>query len=940
MSIRLKKLATKDLGPLKDISIDFTDVNLIYGKNETGKTFLVEFLIASLFKNPSFHGMRRISENGYVTLSGLSTHKELEFKPTKQARKIEDILMKENEQLPHDISKLLVVRGGELNFEDSKEGISEKVLKEYLSNEATLDSIKKGISKSIQRLEFDYGKISGANTGENKIRLQVVEKLKVVEELIGEVDNSLSGGPIQMIQNNLEINRKKLEGHEINKRKLASQIFANQREKEKTISEKQSQIMEIYAAIFQKCALLQEDKLKLEEHKNKIVNHVTQEIIFLNNSLAEEKNNIGNMVFSIQKIIENLEQKLNLFDLSRMDQIATKIRMWKEDRAKITEFQSKIEPFAEKNTKLVWLQRAIEEYQNCIGNETEKKPAKSWKNWPLTIIAISFFGVISILLIISRQPEILLIGGLFTGFLISLLMVINTIMSNKSIKNMSINLQHANTQSEMVAIRKHFSELFEVSESIVNLATLKNHRDNLKEAEIRFQSLSNEIKNLVAHSQTLENEIQECMFVWENERIIEDQWGKILENRRLEADKIDKKLVYIKTYLESLNQVENTTLSSTTYLNNSFSDLQTLIRESELKIKNLTKDLDLRKTFVDRFGDIENMPSNQLPDKLNPLSESESEIKRLQELDQVISQEIAVMVAFYADQDVEKLKSSKRNYQLEQQDFEKLRSNTFELNNEILVIEKEVNQLKIQLTELRVLQEQYIEPNPDEIVVFDELDYQYIVSLIQQLNIELANEKENLQNIKMKVVGHLSAENETWEKLLMRLNQEKGSLQKDLLEIESKIIAGICVNRVLDKFANDEREQLKSSLDMPCVISPLRKITGRYQHYQLENGSLHVKDEYDTFPLSDVSTGTREQILLSLRLGFAANLLENNHLFLVLDDAFQNSDWNRRNNSIDQMFKLAVDGWQINYFTMDDHIRDLFAKTAKNYLVEFQSISL
>ena len=29
----------------------FKDINLIYGKNEQGKTFLVEYLLQSLFKN-------------------------------------------------------------------------------------------------------------------------------------------------------------------------------------------------------------------------------------------------------------------------------------------------------------------------------------------------------------------------------------------------------------------------------------------------------------------------------------------------------------------------------------------------------------------------------------------------------------------------------------------------------------------------------------------------------------------------------------------------------------------------------------------------------------------------------------------------------------------------------------------------------------------------
>jgi uncharacterized protein YhaN len=47
-------------------------------------------------------------------------------------------------------------------------------------------------------------------------------------------------------------------------------------------------------------------------------------------------------------------------------------------------------------------------------------------------------------------------------------------------------------------------------------------------------------------------------------------------------------------------------------------------------------------------------------------------------------------------------------------------------------------------------------------------------------------------------------------------------------------------------------------------------------------------------------------------------------LFLVLDDAFQHADWERRERLMDEVIRLGKKGWQILYLTMDDHIRDLF----------------
>ena len=81
-----------------------------------------------------------------------------------------------------------------------------------------------------------------------------------------------------------------------------------------------------------------------------------------------------------------------------------------------------------------------------------------------------------------------------------------------------------------------------------------------------------------------------------------------------------------------------------------------------------------------------------------------------------------------------------------------------------------------------------------------------------------------------------------------------------------------------------------------------------------------------------MSTGAQEQILLALRIGFARKWMEQNALFLILDDAFQHSDWERRVRLVDEMVSLAQQGWQIIYFSMDDHIRKLFEDRVKPVL--------
>ena len=101
-----------------------------------------------------------------------------------------------------------------------------------------------------------------------------------------------------------------------------------------------------------------------------------------------------------------------------------------------------------------------------------------------------------------------------------------------------------------------------------------------------------------------------------------------------------------------------------------------------------------------------------------------------------------------------------------------------------------------------------------------------------------------------------------------------------------------------------------------------------------------VDDDDDEFPVKDLSTGAREQVFLGSRLGFARLALDGHPAFLILDDAFQHSDWSRREWLVQQVVTLVEAGWQVLYFTMDDHIRDLFDSTGQQLGDRYVSLAL
>ena len=69
MNIRIDSVAVNGLGPIGSIKWKFNDINLIFGKNEQGKTFLVEFLLKSLFRYSQ--KTRPLPEYGQVVVSGI-----------------------------------------------------------------------------------------------------------------------------------------------------------------------------------------------------------------------------------------------------------------------------------------------------------------------------------------------------------------------------------------------------------------------------------------------------------------------------------------------------------------------------------------------------------------------------------------------------------------------------------------------------------------------------------------------------------------------------------------------------------------------------------------------------------------------------------------------------------------------------------------------------
>jgi len=158
---------------------------------------------------------------------------------------------------------------------------------------------------------------------------------------------------------------------------------------------------------------------------------------------------------------------------------------------------------------------------------------------------------------------------------------------------------------------------------------------------------------------------------------------------------------------------------------------------------------------------------------------------------------------------------------------------------------------------------------------------------------------------------------------------ELGKLDKCLEDYSGQRQAALLARDILTKVSEELSKEISKVIsDEEIGVSVyLSYITGgRYQKVEWRQGSIYIQDKDGTsYSTEDLSTGTLDQLLFSLRLSILKRALPEGGFF-VLDDAFLTSDYERRKRLVKLCWDLSFQGWQILYFTVDDHLRDLFSK--------------
>lgn len=876
MALRIEKIKFKSLGPIRNFDHDFKNVNLIYSKNEGGKSFLVEFIIKSLFANiGQWKSIRDIdanySKDDGIIISGINGEK-ITLNPKKKKIEKLDSIFNNNQGMPSVLSKLLIVKSGEVEIaENTQAGINKNFIKDILSNRPILNQIDddKNISPTIKNstINIEDNKINIAinKQGDGATYAELKDKINKINDKINDLSNKYNLSEIHRLEQELKQWTDKKE-QQIKAKchkayKLANEINDLQQQIDAIPIDKINELQDLIKNY--KDLKKQIDNLNIEINDIEIK---TKNLPTIKKNYNDQLNAKRYYAYTLNNKINEIENKLKVISDSEINELENSINKYRENLTNKELIEKEIENLEIKTQHYDWLLSLRSKQTEYIKSDTTLNKAN---NIYLVISLISVF-VGFITLFVSKNPIISgIIFGLgigFGGFYIYKL--------QKHFKN----LRHT---EETNAVKEEFKKKFEIELNPVTIEEkynsltkdnilLEKNKDDLNKINLIINSLISKINTLIKH-----------IF---GQDIEESEWDKKIIEKKSEIKNLNQELIDLKTKLSQLN------IDETDYVNvdNGFKYSQNELIELQNMLAKLEPLLEEK---------------NKKEGKLKIL------IKDKDEALNEISNKIKIIFNTYIEESEWETKIS-----------EKIDEHT-KLNNEKSKKEGELNGLGISESD-------YLADDPD--AEYSPMTLQSIENKIEEIKQKINDEDQKNKDLKNEIC-HLIGKNFTieWNDLINALYKAKDDILNKLQDTEARIAAGKIVHDTIREMQKVEDESLLEAINSQRFNNLLKNLTFNYEELFFEDNEGKNFDEIKIygnkgeFYLKDLSTGTKEQVLFALRVTLAEKIL-GDKAFFILDDAFQHSDYDRRPKLIDQLFTLADEGWQIIYLTMDDNIRNLF----------------
>ena len=190
------------------------------------------------------------------------------------------------------------------------------------------------------------------------------------------------------------------------------------------------------------------------------------------------------------------------------------------------------------------------------------------------------------------------------------------------------------------------------------------------------------------------------------------------------------------------------------------------------------------------------------------------------------------------------------------------------------------------------------------------------MEVIQQSLLTLLQKNQSLLEEQAKLgqqIHHLVTDG-TYHEQLIQFELWKSEVEEQLIEWASYLYAS---KWILDSL----QKQLPSQTNEVIQVASeyFNRLTqGRYQAIQMKNMKIAVQnDDEKWFVASELSRGTLDQLLISIRLAFIENLSSKISLPILIDDGFVNFDSVRKKIML-QLIKELSHKVQVIYFSLDE----------------------
>jgi uncharacterized protein YhaN len=193
---------------------------------------------------------------------------------------------------------------------------------------------------------------------------------------------------------------------------------------------------------------------------------------------------------------------------------------------------------------------------------------------------------------------------------------------------------------------------------------------------------------------------------------------------------------------------------------------------------------------------------------------------------------------------------------------------------------------------------------------------------MKQLDDQLQSLHERLGQIKREI--QQIEEDASLETLSRRRKRVAIELRDATNRWTASRLAGSAIDRVRRRFERHcQPDTLKAASDY------LERLTcGKYRNVWAPLGEKHLvidDDAGSSFKVEHLSSGTREQLFLAVRMATIRELSEQGmELPMVLDDVLVNFDQTRTEAAVETLLDFADEGQQVLFFTCHQHLAQMF----------------